>query len=86
LVINSSVILIDGKALKRIYDHVSCAPTMMLSAFAAEVRITLSSLDAKGGNEVEAAPELFGLIDLVINCDSAVGHVEPPACVKLTPL
>jgi hypothetical protein len=38
--------------------------TLGVSAFAAEMRMTLSCLEVKGGNEIEAALEVLGLIDL----------------------
>jgi predicted transposase YbfD/YdcC len=75
---SSSVVAIDGKALKRAYDKgKSHAPKMMVSAFAAEMRMTLSCLEAKGGNEIEAALELLGLIDLkgkIVTADALHCH------------
>ena len=59
------LISIDGKALKGAYEKGrKHAPKMMVSAFAGEVRMTLATLEAKGGNEVAAALEILGLIDL----------------------
>lgn len=61
----SDVIAVDGKALKGAYDKgKSHAPRMMVSAFAAGLRLTLATVEAKGGNEVDAALDALGLIDL----------------------
>ena len=59
------VIAIDGKSLKGAYDK-GCAhaPTMMVSAFATGLRLTLATVAARKGNEVDAALEVLGLIDL----------------------
>jgi hypothetical protein len=59
------IIAIDGKALKGAYEKgKKHAPKMMVSDYAAEMRTTLASLEAKGRNEVEAALEILGLVDL----------------------
>ena len=59
------MIAIDGKSLKGAYDKGQAyTPRMMVSAYAAELRLTLASLEAEGGNEVDAALSLIGLIDL----------------------
>ena len=59
------VIAIDGKSLKGAYDKGSAhAPRMMVSAFATGLRLTLATVAAKNGNEVAAALEVLGLIDL----------------------
>lgn len=59
------VIAIDGKSLKGAYDKGGkCAPKMMVSAYAAGLRLTLATVAAKGRNEVDAALEVIGLIDL----------------------
>lgn len=59
------VIAIDGKSLKGAYDKGEAyAPRMMVSAFAAGLRLTLATVAARKGNEVEAALEVLGLIDL----------------------
>jgi len=59
------VVAIDGKALKRAYDKgKSHAPRLMVSAFATGLRMTLTALEAKGGNEVQAALDILELIDL----------------------
>lgn len=74
----SGVVAIDGKSLKRAYDKGKAhAPKMMVSAFAAEMRMTLSSLAAKDGDEVGAALELLGLIDLegrIVTADALHCH------------
>ena len=59
------VIAIDGKSLKGAYDKgKKSAPKMMVSAYAAGLRLTLATVAAKDGNEVDAALEVIGLIDL----------------------
>lgn len=59
------VIAIDGKSLKGAYDKGEAhAPRMMVSAFATGLRLTLATVAARKGNEVEAALEVLGLIDL----------------------
>jgi len=59
------VIAIDGKSLKGAYDKGQAfAPKMMVSAFATGLKLTLATVAAKGGNEVDAALEVLGLIDL----------------------
>jgi len=62
---DGGVIAIDGKSLKGAYDKGEAyMPRMMVTAYAADLRLTLASLEAKGGSEVEAALGLIGLIDL----------------------
>jgi predicted transposase YbfD/YdcC len=59
------VIAIDGKSLKGAYDKgEKHKPRMMVSAYAAGLRLTLATVAAKDGNEVDAALEVIGLIDL----------------------
>jgi predicted transposase YbfD/YdcC len=59
------VIAIDGKSLKGAYDKGGkSAPKMMVSAYAAGLRLTLATVAAKDRNEVDAALEVIGLIDL----------------------
>jgi predicted transposase YbfD/YdcC len=59
------VIAIDGKSLKGAYDKGGkSAPKMMVSAYAAGLRLTLATVEAKARNEVDAALEALGLIDL----------------------
>jgi predicted transposase YbfD/YdcC len=59
------VIAIDGKSLKGAYDTGRAfAPKTMVSAFATGLKLTLASVAAKQGNEVEAALEVLGLVDL----------------------
>jgi predicted transposase YbfD/YdcC len=59
------VIAIDGKSLKGAYDKGKAfAPQMMVSAFATGLKLTLATVAAREGNEVEAALEVLGLIDL----------------------
>jgi predicted transposase YbfD/YdcC len=59
------VIAIDGKSLKGAYDKGGkSAPKMMVSAYAAGLRLTLATVAARDRNEVDAALEVIGLIDL----------------------
>jgi predicted transposase YbfD/YdcC len=59
------VIAIDGKSLKGAYDKgEKSSPRMMVSAYAAGLRLTLATVAAKDRSEVDAALEVIGLIDL----------------------
>jgi predicted transposase YbfD/YdcC len=59
------VIAIDGKSLKGAYEKgEKSSPRMMVSAYAAGLRLTLATVAAKNGDEVDAALEVIGLIDL----------------------
>jgi predicted transposase YbfD/YdcC len=59
------VIAIDGKSLKGAYEKgEKSAPKMMVSAYATGLRLTLATVAAKDRNEVDAALEVIGLIDL----------------------
>jgi len=59
------VIAIDGKSLKGAYDKGGkSAPAMMVSAYATGLRLTLATVAARDRNEVDAALEVLGLIDL----------------------
>jgi predicted transposase YbfD/YdcC len=59
------IIAIDGKSLKGAYDKgEKSSPKMMVSAYATGLRITLATVAAKNRNEVDAALEVIGLIDL----------------------
>jgi predicted transposase YbfD/YdcC len=59
------VIAIDGKSLKGAYGKGGkSSPGMMVSAYAAGLRLTLATIAAKDRNEVDAALECIGLIDL----------------------
>jgi len=59
------VIAIDGKSLKGAYEKgEKSSPKMMVSAYATGLRLTLATVAAKDRNEVEAALEVIGLIDL----------------------
>jgi predicted transposase YbfD/YdcC len=72
------VIAIDGKSLKRAYDKGEAyMPRMMVTAYAADLRLTLASLEAEGGREVDAALALIGLIDLkghIVTADALHCH------------
>lgn len=59
------VIAIDGKSLKGAYDKgKQSSPKMMVSAYAAGLRLTLATVAAEDRNEVDAALDVLGLIDL----------------------
>jgi predicted transposase YbfD/YdcC len=59
------VIAIDGKSLKGAYEKgEKSSPRMMVSAYATGLRLTLATVAAKDRNEVDAALEVIGLIDL----------------------
>lgn len=62
---DGDVIAIDGKALRGARDRTERARTrMMVSAYAARLRLTLASMPADRGTELEAAIEALGLIAL----------------------
>jgi predicted transposase YbfD/YdcC len=79
------IISIDGKALKRAYEKGrSCAPQMMVTAWGSELRLVLGCRAAKGGNEVKAALELLGLVDLkgaVVTADAL--HCRPDTAADI---
>src|SRR5262245_31653976 len=59
------IIAIDGKSLKGAHDKgEKSSPKMMVSAYATGLRLTLATVAAKDRNEVDAALEVIGLIDL----------------------
>lgn len=76
----SGVIALDGKALKRAYDKGRAhAPAMMVSAFAAQTRMTLASLPVVGGNERDAVLYLIDMISLkgaTVTADALHAHDE----------
>jgi hypothetical protein len=60
-----SVIAIDGKSLNGAYEKgQQSSPRMMVSAYAAGLRLTLATVAARDRNEVDAALEVLDLIDL----------------------
>lgn len=59
------VVAIDGKALRGARGKGESARTrMMVSAYAARLRLTLASLPADNGGELEGALDVLGLIAL----------------------
>ena len=59
------VVAIDGKALRGARDKGESARTrMMVSAYASRLRLTLASVTADRGTELDAALEVLGLIAL----------------------
>jgi predicted transposase YbfD/YdcC len=75
---DGGVIAIDGKSLKGAYDKGRAfMPRMMITAYATDLRLTLASLEVEGGNEVDAALSLVGLIDLkghIVTADALHCH------------
>jgi predicted transposase YbfD/YdcC len=75
---DGGVIAIDGKSLKGAHAKGEAyMPRMMVTAYAADLRLTLASLEAEGGSEVEAALGLIGLIDLkgyIVTADALHCH------------
>ncbi|TCM78990.1 IS4 family transposase [Rhodovulum steppense] len=62
---DGDVIAVDGKALRGARDAGESVRTrMMVSAYAARLRLTLASVPADRGSELEAAIEALGLIAL----------------------
>jgi len=62
---DGDVIAIDGKALRGARDKGQSARTrMMVSAYAARLRLTLATAAADNGSELEAAIKVLGLIAL----------------------
>lgn len=62
---DGDVIAIDGKALRGARDRSESARTrMMVSAYAARLRLTLATVPADRGSELDAAIEALGLISL----------------------
>lgn len=79
------VIAVDGKSLKRAYDKGrASAPKMMVSAYAADMRMTLATIAAKDRNEVDAALEVLGLIDIkgmIVTADALHCHRKMVALI-----
>jgi predicted transposase YbfD/YdcC len=73
-----NVVAFDGKALKRCYERGRAfAPPLMVSAWAAQTRMTLAAPIAQGGNEVAAVLEMLSLFDLkgaVVTADALHCH------------
>ena len=62
---DNGVIAIDGKSLKGAHEKGnSSAPDMMVSAYATGLRMTLATVAARDRNEVDAALEVLGLVDI----------------------
>ena len=74
----AGVVALDGKSLKGAYDKGQAhMPAMMVSAFAAETRLTLANLPAKGGNERDAVLQLIDMVSLkgcVVTTDALHCH------------
>jgi predicted transposase YbfD/YdcC len=72
------VVALDGKALRRAYARgQSFMPRVIVTAWAAQTRMTLASRLAPDGNEAEAALQLVGLLQLkgcVVTADALHCH------------
>jgi predicted transposase YbfD/YdcC len=72
------VVAIDGKALRRAYERgQSFMPRVMVTAWAAQTRMTLASRLAPNGNEIGAALQLIELLQLkgcVVTADALHCH------------
>ena len=68
----------EGKSLRRAYHKGQAhMPAMMVSAFAAQTRLTLASLAAVGGNKPAAAVPLLDLVSLkgaIVTADALHCH------------
>jgi predicted transposase YbfD/YdcC len=73
-----NVVAFDGKALRRCYERGKAfAPPLMVSAWAAQTRMTLAAQIAEGGNEVASVLEMLSLFDLkgaVVTADALHCH------------
>ena len=81
----NGVIAVDGKSLNGAYDKGGrSAPQMMVSAYATGLRMTLATVAAKDRNEVDAALEVLGLLDLkgkLITADALHCHRKMAAAI-----
>jgi len=72
------VVALDGKALRRAYERgQGFMPRVMVTAWAAQTRMTLASRLAPDGNEADAALQLIGLLQLkgcVVTADALHCH------------
>jgi predicted transposase YbfD/YdcC len=73
------VVALDGKALRRAYEHGQQAcPPLTVSAFATQTRLCLAAVSpADGENEIEAALKVIELIDLtdrIVTADALHCH------------
>jgi predicted transposase YbfD/YdcC len=73
------VVALDGKALRRAYEHGQQAcPPLTVSAFATQTRLCLAATSpADGENEIEAALKVIELIDLtdrIVTADALHCH------------
>lgn len=79
------VVALDGKALRRAYERGrSFMPRVMVTAWAAQTRMTLASRLAPDGNEAEAALQLIGLLQLkgcVVTADALHCHRAMAAAI-----
>lgn len=75
------VVSLDGKALRRAYEHgMAASPPLTVSAFAVQTRLCLAAVSpASGENEIEAALKVIELIDLtgrLITADALHCHTR----------
>lgn len=75
---STTVVAIDGKALRRAYEKGCQAnPPLTVSAFAAESRLCLGVVPGAGANEIEAAIKVVELLDLtrtIVTADALHCH------------
>jgi len=80
------VVAIDGKSLRRAYERGQAhMPKMMVSAFAAETRMTLAQTLAPDGNEIAGALRLLELLSLkgcTVTGDALHCHPRMAAAVR----
>jgi predicted transposase YbfD/YdcC len=80
------VVSLDGKSLRRGYEagkaHI---PPLVVSVWAAATRLTLTQVEARGGNETEAALAAVKLLDLkgcTLTADALHCHAEMASTVN----
>lgn len=80
------VVAIDGKSLRRAYEKGQAhMPKLMVSAFAAETRMTLAQTVAPDGNEVAGALRLLELLSLkgcIVTADALHCHKRMAEAVR----
>lgn len=81
-----SVVAIDGKSLRGAFDKGKAhMPKLMVSAFAAETRMTLAQTQAPNGNEIAGALrvlELLSLKDCIVTADALHCHKRMAGAVR----
>jgi hypothetical protein len=76
---DGDVIEINGRALRGARDKTERARTrMMVSAYTARLRLTLETVPADRGTELDATIEALGLIDTQTQCNAIIRR----ACIR----